>query len=194
MSGSTMIAGRHATAAPTARAARSLLAAFVALAGALALTMTGAFAQPKAPGKAPGPGAGNGSATLLTKVTPEQMADILTKTGYQAQVQGSGQQKSLTAQFFPGPPGKVAFAGCDNAGCSLVEFVYDFGKIATIGPDWVNAWNDQKSVSAVLQDDGSLRMLMWTHLFGPVTAEHLAATARMFVDVVNSSTDFQPGN
>ncbi len=161
-----------------------------ALACVLALALS-VYAQPKPPGPAPG---GQPTGPLLSKVTPEQMADILTKAGYASKVQGSGQDKSVAAQFFPGTPGKVMFAACDNTGCNLVGFVYDFGKLSDIGADWVNAWNEQKQVTAVLLDDGGLEMRMWTHLYGPVTADHLGATARMFVDMVNSSTDFQPGN
>jgi len=178
---------------------RCLPAALAALACVLALAIP-ADAQPKPGGRAGGPasggtaGGGQSAVALLAKVTPELMADILTKAGYPSQVQGSGQQKFVSAQFFPGPPGKVMFSRCDDGGCSLIGFVYDFGPISTIGADWVNAWNDQKPVSAVLQDDGSLQMVTWTHLFGPVTGTHLAAVARRFVDVVNSSTDFQPGN
>jgi hypothetical protein len=177
----------------SARPARRASAALATLACMAALSVA-AHAQPKPGGNAPGPGAGQANAALLSKVTPEQMADILNKAGYPSQVQGSGAQKTLATQFFPGTPGKVLFSACDNAGCSLVGFSYDFGTVSGIGADWVNAWNEQKSVSAVLLDDGGLQMLMWTHLFGSVTAEHLAATARRFVDVVNSSTDFRPSN
>jgi len=142
----------------------------------------------------PGPTGGQTNTALLTKVSPDQMADILTKAGYPSKVQSAGAEKTLATQFFPGAPGKVLFTACDGAGCGLVGFVYDFGKISNIDAKWVNAWNGQKPVSAVLKGDGSLQMLMWTHVFGPVTPEHLAATARLFVEVVNSSTDFQPSN
>jgi hypothetical protein len=130
---------------------------------------------------------------LLEAVTPEQMTDFLNQAGYRSAVQGSGQNRRISAEFFPPAVGTVSFSNCGNAGCSLICFAYDFGTDTGVRVDWANSWNVEKPfVSAALENDGRVIMRMWVHLFGGVTPGHLKAMAARFVDTVNSVSEFRP--
>ena len=157
-----------------------------------------AQAQPSPRPQGPGPGQRQGggqqqSGDVLQKITPEAMAQLLNQAGYASRVQVANNQKYVIAQFWPQLAAQVAFAGCDQGGCSMVVMLVNLGKDSGVGADWVNAWNQNKPfVSAVLDADGSLGMVMWTHLFGGATPEHLSFSAQVFVQVVNTASDFQP--
>lgn len=173
----------------------AFLSAFVLI---LATIAADAQPGPRPPGggNPPGgqpPAGGQPAGGLLQKITPEQMSQILSQAGYKNEIKVQGKNKFIVTQFFPQLAGLVALDVCDQAGCSVAAFLISLGKDSGVSNDWVNAWNINKPfVTAALDKDGSLLMIMYTHLFGGVTATHLAQTAQVFVQIVNQSTDFQP--
>ena len=170
-------------------AIRASLVALAMIAVCVLAISAQAQERPRVPGN---PGADRLTAILDT-VTPEQVADLLNQAGYRSAVQGSGENRQIIAEFFPPAVGEVSFSSCGAAGCSLICFVYDFGSDASVDADWANAWNVEKpQVSVGLEYDGRVVMRMWVHLFGGVTPAHLKAMAALFVNTVNSVSEFRP--
>jgi hypothetical protein len=174
--------------------AKGLLAFFC-----MTFVATAAYAQIVLPGSttpAPTPQAPSTTTGLITKVTAQQVAQLIS---------GAVSGTTITPQIKPGDNGTaivtfpvwgnqvysaVSLENCatDNSGCYTLEFFANFGKQPSITQAWINAWNNSfYTVRVSILSNGEL-------IFGGVTADYITTYAGFFKKVVDNSSTFKPTN
>jgi hypothetical protein len=165
---------------------------------ALVLTVS-AHADPKPGGPRPGgggpsPGGGNAPSGLVVNVQPEQMAQILTQAGFQSKAVDNGGTHMVRSLFWS----EDIFSGlipevCDKDGpCHAYKLFANLGKDSGVNQAWIDAWNSRWLYVHATLSDGSLIFAWDVAVLTGVTPEYVASTAKLFVAIVNESTDFKP--
>jgi hypothetical protein len=160
-----------------------------------------AAAQPvfPQPSRTPAPTTSTEPGTLITAMTPQQVADLLNNASFPSKVvaddKNSNNKWVVTSFWGDNLYSGVLFNGnCDNSGaCTILGFFANFGKSPNVNQDWVNGWNlDRCCVRAYFLSDQSLVFQYDVALFTGVSPDYVKAAAQFFKSAVDASTNFKP--
>jgi hypothetical protein len=169
--------------------------------GCAALALAGglANAQPRIQ-PAPGGGGGGGGqqqaspAGLITKITAEQTAEIMTKAGYTDVKIINGNQGTRHVGGKAGEtPVFAIHAGCENGACSTVTFTVYFGKQESIDLNYMNAWHTAWRFTKLYRDkDNDIVFDMDVPLLTGVTPDYFTSASILFVNMLKKVMEFKP--
>lgn len=157
----------------------------------------GGGAQPAPPsGPAPAPGG------LLTKITPQQLAQLysgLTNDGQAVQVSVKTFDDGSSVVVLP-LWGTQLWSGVgleycekDGSGCTKLHFFLNMGKQPTVNANWINAFNRKYiGVKVYTLDNGELDFTYDLPLGSGITSDYILWTTRFFKVVVDESFKFKP--
>ena len=160
-----------------------------------------AQAQPRLPGSGGGGGGGGGggqpaqSGQLVTSVTPEMTAQMLTQVGYKnvevySSQAGRKHVKALLGQL----PVYVLHANCEGEQCSSLAFATFFGKQANIDWNYINAWHKSWRYTRLYRnDEEDLVFDMDMHFHSGVTPDYLQKSMVLYAQMLNTLLEFKPG-
>jgi Putative bacterial sensory transduction regulator len=159
-----------------------------------------AAAQPVFPhpgGDVPANAPSGQQATLITKLTPEDVAKLFSQASIPSEVmEDDKHNKMVVVQFW----GKDLYSGVitehcekDGSGCRTLEIFANFGKSPNVNQAWLNAWNGSKiGVKAFRTESNDLIFEFDLPLFSGVTPDYIVRVAKFFKVAVDSSSDFKP--
>jgi hypothetical protein len=166
-----------------------------------ALAFSGvADAQPR-PGGGPrggGGGGGGGAAPsgVLQTINAEQLAQIFGAAGFPSKVFVSNNHQMVRTQFWPGDIySGVSPEICEKDGnCRGYRIFANLGADTGVGQEWLDAWNQGRLyVHAYKLQNGELVFYWDVALLSGLTPQAIAATAQIFKQFVDQSTDFKAG-
>jgi Putative bacterial sensory transduction regulator len=140
-----------------------------------------------------GPKGGGGTAAggLISRITAEQLAGILSQAGYPSQVRTQQNEKYVVSDMKGVTVNSILYT-CNNQGCLSFDLVvYASDQLTT---DFVNAWNDKKRFTKASVDpsDGTLTLASTVVLSGGVSAENIKEYARFYEAMLGVFAQFQP--
>ena len=177
------------------RTGRALMLALVILWTVTAV----AQAQPRVPpgrdGGDPQPAPPGPSGGVLTRIKPEQTAELLKQAKF-ADVRVLEATKEV--QRVTGKIGEVpVYANhylCEADGCRLISFVVLFGEQPTIDLSYLNAWHQAFRFAKLYRSkQGNLIFQFDVHLFTGVPAEYVRSAAQMYAHLLGKLMEFKPG-
>jgi hypothetical protein len=185
----------------------SLLRRAVLLVGLLSLAPAAA-AQPVLPGPTPSPAPspvpapGPAPGGLIAKITPQQLAQLLT------QLKVNGAPLQPTIKTFPGkdyaivavPVWPQVFSGVlmnlcesDGSGCRVLRFFANVGKQPTVDAAWINAYHaNHWGVMAFTAEGGVLIFFHDVPLFSGVPQDYIINNAAFFKNAVDEAFKYKP--
>lgn len=178
-----------------------------ALVIALLVFAPAAFAQPVLPGSGPGPSPGPGAGPapaptgLITKITPQQLAQLysrLTVNNQPIQISiknfDDGSSIVVVPAWGPQIYSGVHLEQCekDGSGCHWLGFFANVGKQATIGAAWMNAFNAHfLGAKAYTLPSGELLFEQDITLYPGITPPEILWYTGFFKRVVDDSFRFK---
>lgn len=155
-----------------------------------------ADAQPRPGGGSGGGGGGSPAEGLIQKIQPEQLAQIISGAGFPSQVTDLGDQRIVRTQFWPGEIVSGAWPfSCekDGSGCHGYGLFANFGGNTGIGQDWIDSWNNYRLYVHARKDQNGDLVFQWdVLLLGGLSTDSIAASAQLFKNWVDDSTDYKP--
>jgi hypothetical protein len=175
------------------------------LAIALLAFAPAAFAQPvlpgAGPGSSPGPGPAPAPSGLITKITPQQLAQLysrLTINNQPVQISiknfNDGSSIVVVPAWGPQVFSGVHLEQCekDGSGCHWLGFFANVGKQASIDPAWVNAFNVHfLGAKAYILPSGELLFEQDVSLYPGITPREILWYTGFFKRVVDDSFRFK---
>jgi Putative bacterial sensory transduction regulator len=157
-----------------------ILVLIAVLGGCLLMNVDHSFGQlgPKQGGAAGQQAAGQ----VVSRITPEQLATVLTQAGMRSQVATTQDgQKYVKVSVGELKSPYVALGNCNNQGCGDLLFGAYFNADPNVTADNVNAWNAQYRFAKVyLDSDGGVAFELDMTLAGGVTLENIKENGRLF--------------
>jgi putative sensory transduction regulator len=140
-------------------------------------------------------GGGGGNSGLILGFNPDQIAQLISAAGFNAQVVMNGKTKMVKADFGFGDGNFSGAFGidCNDKGqCAGMEMFVNSGKNEAATPEWINAFNNGYYFVKVIKDkDGNL-IFEWDTLLINVSPDDIELMAKLFPQIVNASSDFKP--
>jgi Putative bacterial sensory transduction regulator len=167
--------------------------------GLLWIGMAAAQAQPRVPpgreGGDPQPTQPTPSTSVLTRIKPEQTAELLKEAKY---TDVRVLEPANEIQRVGGKIGQVpVYANhfvCDAEGCRLISFVAFFGEQPTIDQNYLNAWHQAWRFAKLYRNkQGNLVFQFDVHLFTGLSAEYVRSAAQMYAHLLGKLMEFKPG-
>jgi hypothetical protein len=172
---------------------------------ALAL-VPAAIAQPVLPGSTPGPAPGPAPAStpsgVITKITAQELAQLLSgikvnNTPIRASIKtfDNGTADVVIPLWGPQVFSGVAMVLCekDGSGCHWLEYFANLGKQASVGTNWINGLNGQFwGLKAYTLPDGQLVLRQDLPLWPGVSPADIAWHMVYFKNAVDNSFKFKP--
>jgi hypothetical protein len=138
-----------------------------------------------------GPKGGGSGASVIDRITLEQLASVLTEAGFQSQLKTTPDDRKFVVTKIHGFNVGIWPGGCKPEGCSNLEWDVYFSDKVTL--DFVNAWNAEKRFAkAYVGKDGEIGLSMDTILTGGVAPANIAAYAVAFDYFLSELAKFQP--
>jgi hypothetical protein len=154
-----------------------------------------------APAPAPTPQAAPATTGMITKITAQQVAQLVTNavSGVTISPQITNNNDGTSLVTFPVWGSAVYSAinveNCeqDGSGCYVLDFFANFGKQPTLTASWMNAWNDQFYIARVYPlSNGETVFTADLVILTGVTPDYVTAFAGFFKQVVDNASTFKP--
>jgi len=149
----------------------------------------------------PGPAAAAPAGGLITKITAQQVAQLVAKavsgTTITPQITKNNDGTSLVTFPIWGDAvySAINVENCeqDGSGCYVLDFFANFGKQPSLTAAWMNAWNDQFYIARVYPlSNGEIVFSADLVILTGVTPDYVTAFAGFFKQVVDNASTFKP--
>lgn len=154
------------------------------------------------PGQQAPPAGGAAPSGLITKLTGQQLTQILSGLTYNNnQVPATLQTNSdgswsVTLPFWGSQvPSGAVLDVCekDGSGCYWIDFFVNLGVQSTVDAKWINAYNNAYyGARAYLADNGNLIVDYPVWMLPGITQDYIIKSAGMFVSSVENAMKFKP--